>query len=56
MDEYTPNYFEDVAYTGVEFPDLPGCFSQAAISVKKALECYFGEGDDSHRMFKRKVT
>ena len=55
MDKYTPNYFEDGAYIGVEFPDLPGCFSQAdtreqaAISAKKALECYFGEGDDSHK-------
>lgn len=52
---FTPNYFEDGEYIGVEFDDLPGCFSQAdtreqaEINAQKALDCYFDKGDDSHK-------
>ena len=46
MIKYPAIFFEDGNYIGVEFPDLPGCFSQAddlnnAInSARKALRCY----------------
>ena len=55
MNNYNAVFFEDGKYIGVEFPDLPGCFSQAdnreqaEKSAQKALDCYFGKGDDSHQ-------
>ncbi len=62
MVKYPANFFEDGNYIGVEFPDLPGCFSQAdnreqaEISAQKALDCYFGNGDDSHKKLYNETT
>ena len=56
MRKYQANYFKDGDYIGVEFPDLPGCFSQgddledAKYWATRAVECYFGRGnDESHQ-------
>ena len=52
MIKYPALLFEDGAYIGVEFPDLPGCFTQAdnltqAIqAAKKALHCYLADVDE----------
>lgn len=56
MTDYPAKFFEDGQYIGVEFPDLPGCFSQgddiedAKFWATRAVDCYFGRGDDeSHQ-------
>ena len=47
-------FFEDGDYTGVEFPDLPGCFSQAKdlnhviTSAEKALRCYLSDVEEKN--------
>ena len=52
MTDYPAKFFEDGDSIGVEFPDLPGCFSQgddiedAKYWAARAVECYFGRGDD----------
>ena len=49
MITYPAVFFEDGKYIGVEFPDLPGCFSQAdnmnnaVTAAKKALRCYLAD-------------
>lgn len=55
MEKYQAKYFEDGDSIGVEFPDLPGCFSQgddmedAKQSAARAVKCYFGESDGTHK-------
>ena len=52
MVQYPAIFFEDGEYIGVEFPDLPGCFSQAdnlnnaITAAKKALSCYLSNIDE----------
>ena len=47
--KYPANFFEDGEFIGVEFPDLPGCFSQgknfeeAKENAAKALGRFLGE-------------
>ena len=47
--KYPAIFFEDGEYIGVEFPDLPGCFSQgktfdeAVQNASKALGKFLGE-------------
>lgn len=54
--KYPARFFDDGDYIGVEFPDLPGCFSQgddiedAKYWAARAIDCYFGrEVDESHQ-------
>ena len=63
MADYQAKFFEDGNYIGVEFPDLPGCFSQgddmegARIAAAQALRCYFDElEDDSHKKLYNEET
>lgn len=56
MADYPAKFFKDGDSIGVEFPDLPGCFSQgddiedAKFWAARAVDCYFGRGDDeSHQ-------
>lgn len=56
-------YFEDGEFVGVEFPDLPGCFSQgkdledAEKNAEKALKLFLsGEGDESHMLLVNQAT
>lgn len=54
MVRYPAIFFEDGKYIGVEFPDLPGCFSQAdnvenAVNeAQKALRCYLSDVDEEN--------
>lgn len=54
MIKYPAIFFEDGNYIGVEFPDLPGCFSQAddlnhAIkAASKALRCYLSNIEEKN--------
>ena len=47
--KYFAKFFEDGEYIGVEFPDLPGCYSQgrnfeeAKLNASKALGRFLGE-------------
>ena len=53
--EYKAKYFEDGEFIGVEFEDLPGCFTQgnnlseAKIKAKSAVDCYFGGSNSQHK-------
>lgn len=53
--EYQAKYFEDGKYTGVEFPDLPGCFTQgnnleeAERNINSAVDCYFNGSNETHK-------
>ena len=52
--KYPAIFFEDGDYVGVEFPDLPGCFSQAEdlnhaiTSAEKALRCYLSDVEEKN--------
>lgn len=54
MIKYPAIFFEDGKYIGVEFPDLPGCFSQAddlnhaVTEAGKALHCYLSDIEEKN--------
>ena len=61
--DYQAVYFEDGENIGVEFPDLPGCFSQgktleeAKQNAIQAVACYFSNSDNRHtKLFNPKTN
>lgn len=53
--KYQAKYFEDGENIGVEFEDLPGCFTQgktleeAKKNAERAADCYLNGSNETHK-------